>query len=215
MSIKLHVFPLSPRAFKVMWGAAHVCIAYEPVLVDFPKGGSRTPQFLALNPNARMPVLEDGDFVLWESDAILQYLADVNPDAGLLPRDPKTRLQVVKWQFWNGAHWDPACAIFAFENYVKRLFGRGEPAPAELARGNEQIARNAPVLEAELQKHRYVIGDTLTLADISLGAMFWIAEQAQFPLEEFRGIQRWAADLKSLPSWKQAAATAMGLMPAQ
>lgn len=215
MSLKLHVFPLSPRAFKAMWGAAHLGIVYEPVLVDFSKGGSRTPQFLALNPNARMPVLEDGDFVLWESDAILQYLADLNPEAGLLPRDPKARLQVVKWQFWNGAHWDSACAIFAFENYVKKLFGRGEPAPAEIARGNEQFARNAPVLEAQLQKHRYVAGDALTIADISLGAMFWIAEQAQFPLEEYRAIQRWAADLKSLPSWQQAATTAMGMMPAR
>ncbi|HEY1962578.1 MAG TPA: glutathione S-transferase family protein [Rhizomicrobium sp.] len=208
MSLKLHVFPRSPRAFKVMWGATHLGIAYEPVLVDFPKGGSRTPEFLALNPNGRMPVLQDGDFVLWESDAILQYLADLKPDVGLLPQDPKTRLQVVKWQFWGAAHWDPACAIFAFENYVKKLFGRGDPAPAEIARGNEQIARNAPVLDAQLQKHRYVAGDTLTVADISLGAMFWIAEQAQFPLEEYRGVQRWAADLKSLPSWQKAAATA-------
>jgi glutathione S-transferase len=215
MTIKLHVFPLSPRAFKVIWAATHLGVAYEPVLVDFSKGATRAPEFVALNPNMRMPVLEEDDFVLWESNAIVQYLAAKNTAAGLLPEEAKVRASIVKWQFWDSAHWDPACAIFAFENYVKKLFGRGEPSPAEIARGNELIARNAPVLEAQLQKHRYVAGDKLTVADISLGAMFWIAEQGQFPLEEYRGIQRWAADLKSLPSWQKAAADTMAMMPAR
>jgi glutathione S-transferase len=102
----------------------------------------------------------------------------------------------VKWQFWDSAHWDPACAIFAFENYVKQLFQRGEPDAGEIARGEEMFARLAPVLDGELQKHRYVAGEALTLADFSLGAMNYIAEHAKFPLESYRGIQRWAADLK-------------------
>src|ERR1043165_2118674 len=136
MTIKLHVFPLSPRAFKVMWCANHLGIAFEPVLVDFAKGGNRTPEFVGMNPNMRMPVLEDGDFCLWESNVILQYLASLKPEAGLLTEDTKERLQIVKWQFWDSAHWAPACAIFAFENYVKKLFGRGEPSESEIARGN-------------------------------------------------------------------------------
>ncbi len=215
MTLKLHVFPLSPRAFKVTWAATHLGVEFEPVLVDFSKGAHRTPEFAGLNPNMRMPVLEENEFTLWESNAIVQYLASRQPGAGLLPEEPKARASIAKWQFWDSSHWDPACAIFAFENYVKKLFGRGEPASSEIARGNELIARNAPVLEAQLQKHRYVAGDMLTAADISLGAMFWIAEHAQFPLEEYRGIQRWAADLKSLPSWQKAAADAMAMMPAR
>jgi len=215
MTLKLHVFPLSPRAFKVMWAANHLGIAYEPMLVDFTKGGHRTPDFTGLNPNMRMPVLEDGDYVLWESNAILQYLAALKPEAGLLPEDTKARLQIVKWQFWDSAHWDAACAIFAFENYVKRLFGRGEPSESEIVRGNEMIARLGPVLDGQLQKHRYVAGDALTLADVSLGAMNYIADHANFPLEEYRGIQRWAADLKSLPSWQSTVAQAAAMMPAR
>ena len=81
----------------------------------------------------------------------------------------------------------------------------GEPSESELERGNQLIARLAPVLDAELQKHRYVAGESLTVADFSLGGMFYIAEQAKFPLEPYRAIQRWAADLKSLPSWKATA----------
>jgi glutathione S-transferase len=118
----------------------------------------------------------------------------------------------VKWQFWDSAHWDPACAIFAFENYVKQLFQRGEPDAGEIARGEEMFARLAPVLDGELQKHRYVAGETLTLADFSLGAMNYIAEHAKFPLESWRGIQRWAADLKSLPSWQKTAADAPAIL---
>jgi glutathione S-transferase len=131
----------------------------------------------------------------------------------LLPQDAKARLSIVKWQFWDSAHWDPACAIFAFENYVKKLFGRGEPSDSEIARGNEMFARIGPVLDGQLQKHRYVAGEALTVADLSLGAMNYIAEQARFPLEEYRAIQRWAADLKSLPSWRNTETQAGALLP--
>jgi glutathione S-transferase len=215
MTIKLHVFPLSPRAFKVMWCANHLGIPFEPLLVNFAAGGNRTAEFTALNPNMRMPVLEDGDYCLWESNVIAQYLASLKPEAGLLPQETKARLSVVKWQFWDSAHWDPACAIFAFENYVKKLFGRGEPSESEIARGNEMFARLAPVLDGQLQKHRYVASDALTVADFSLGAMNYIAEQAKFPLEDYRGIQRWAADLKSLPSWRNTEAQARAMLPQQ
>ena len=201
--IKLHVFPPSPRAFKVLWTANHLGIDYETVLIDFSKSTHKTPAFANLNPNMRMPVLEVGSYVLWESNAIIQYLASLNPSAGLLPEETKARLSIVKWQFWDCAHWDPACAVFAFENYVKKLFGMGEPSDSELERGNQLIARLAPVLDGEMQKHRYVAGETLTVADFSLGGMFYIAEHAKFPLEPYRGIQRWAADLRSLPSWKK------------
>jgi glutathione S-transferase len=196
-----------------MWAANHLGIGFEPVLVDFSKGTHRTPDFTELNPNMRMPVLEDGNFCLWESNAILQYLASLKPESGLLPDKTKARLQIVKWQFWDSAHWDPACAIFAFENYVKKLFGRGEPSASEIARGNELFARLAPVLDGQLQKHRYVAGEALSLADFSLGAMNYIAEQAKYPLESYRAIQRWTADLKSLSSWQNTEAQARALLP--
>jgi glutathione S-transferase len=203
MTMKLHVFPLSPRAFKVLWCANHLEIPYQTVFVDLTKGAQRTPEFTALNPNARMPVLEEDGFVLWESNAILQYLASKKPEAGLFHENARVRAAIAKWQFWDSAHWDPTIAVFVFENYVKKLFGRGEPDPAELARGRDLLARNAPALEAALQRHRYVAGDRLTLADFSLGAAFTVAEAGGIPLEEYRGIQRWGTELRALPSWHQ------------
>jgi glutathione S-transferase len=207
MTIKLHVFPLSPRGFKVLFAANQLGVDYEMVFVDFTKQAQRSPGFTALNPNQRMPVLEDDGFVLWESNAIVQYLAAKKPESGLLPADLKARMTAIKWQFWETAHWDPACAIFMFENVVKGLFGIGEASAAELKRGEEQMARLAPVLDAQLAKGRYVAGDTLTVADVSLGACLVSADQARMPLEPYRNIARWRTDLAALPGWQKAAAS--------
>ncbi|MBI3675912.1 MAG: glutathione S-transferase family protein [Proteobacteria bacterium] len=201
MTIKLHVFPLSPRAFKVLFAANHLNIPYEMVFVNFATAAHKTPEFTSLNPNQRMPVLEEDGYVLWESNAIVQYLAAKKPDLGLLPADLKTRMTAVKWQFWETAHWDPACAIFMFERVVKKIFGRGDADPAEIKRGEDLMARLGPVLDGALQKTRYVAGDAFTVADISLSASLASADQAQFPLEPYRGIQRWITEIRALPAW--------------
>src|SRR5262249_47226188 len=104
MAIELYVFPPSPRAFKVLAVANHLGLDYELRFLDLPKGAHKTPQYAALNPNVRMPTLKDGDYALWESNAIGQYLAGKKPDAGLLPRDERARLDVTRWQFWDLAH---------------------------------------------------------------------------------------------------------------
>jgi glutathione S-transferase len=201
MSLKIYAFPLSPRSFKVLWGANQIGVPFELKLVDFSKGGQNAPEFLALNPNGRAPVIDDGGYVLWESNAILEYLASLKAESGLLSADPRARLAVTKWLYWESAHWDPACAIFAFERVVKALFGRGEPVQSEIDRGTQMFERIGKVLDGALAQHRYVAGEHLTVADISLGASLCIADQARFPIDEYRNIQRWKADLASLPSW--------------
>ena len=91
MSLRLHVFPPSPRAFKVLVVAHHLGIDYEFVLCDLTKGDQKSAAYAALNPNQRMPSLEDGDFRLWESNAIIQYLAAKKPEGELLPADERAR----------------------------------------------------------------------------------------------------------------------------
>ena len=209
MSLRIYAFPPSPRSFKVLWAANQLGVDYEFRLVDFAKNGQKTPEFVALNPNARAPVIDDGGFVLWESNAIVEYLASLKPQAGVMPQDVRAALQVRKWLFWESAHWDPACAVFAFERVVKPLFGLGETSQAEIERGTQLFERAGAVLDGELKKHRYVAGETLTVADLSLGAVMCIAEQARFPMENFRAIQRWQNDLKILPSWSKTVAMQM------
>src|ERR1700759_1068504 len=99
--IELYVFPPSPRAFKVMAIANHLGINTNLRFLDLLKGEQKTPEYATLNPNMRMPTLKDGDYVLWESEAIAQYLASRKPDSGLFPSDERARLDVIRWQFWD------------------------------------------------------------------------------------------------------------------
>ena len=195
----------SPRAFKVLFAAHQLGVAYELRIVDLTKGEQKAPGFLALNPNGRMPVLDDDGFILWESNAIVEYLA---ARAGVLPKDAKERLAVTKWLYWEANHWDPTCAVFVFERLVKPLFGLGETSQSEIARATTTLERVAGVLNEQLEKHRYVAGDALTIADVAIGASLCVAERVNYPLENYRGIQRWHADLKSLPAWTRTAAMA-------
>src|ERR1700751_6128624 len=81
-------------------------------LVNLQKGDQHLQEFLNMNPNHRVPVLEDGDFHLWESRAIMQYLADKTPGQTLYPTDPKGRADVNRWRFWSASHFAPAIGIF-------------------------------------------------------------------------------------------------------
>jgi len=203
MSLRLHVFPPSPRAFKVLVVAHHLGIDYEFVLCDLTKGDQKSAAYAAINPNQRMPSLEDGDFTLWESNAIVQYLAAKKPEGGLLPADERGRADVARWQFWESTTWDPACAILVFERAVKRFFGGGAPDPVEVEKGLQRFHRAAKMLDAHLRGRTYVCCDRLTLADFALAADLTMAEPAQLPLEGYGEIGRWAGRLAELPAWQR------------
>jgi glutathione S-transferase len=209
MTIEIYAFPPSPRGFKPMVVANHLGLDWTLHFVDLRKGEQKSPQYAALNPNMRMPTLKDGDYVLWESNAILQYLAGLRPESGLLPRDERGRLDVTRWQFWDLAHWDATLAIFAFEYVAKPLvLGRNDVDAAAIARGTELFNRNAKVLNDQLRGKKFVTGDNLTLADFALGAPMNIAEMAHYPLEPYGEIKRWYVNLCALPAWQKTLAQA-------
>jgi glutathione S-transferase len=185
-------------------------LAYTSRLLEFSKKDHQTPEYLALNPRGKVPTLKDGDFVLWESGAIMQYLAARRPESGLLPKDERARLDVTRWQFWDVAHWDPACSVFLFEYVVKPVItGAGEPDSAAIAKGAEAFHRAAKVLDGQLKGKSFVLGEQLTLADFSLGAVMNYAEMAKFPLEPYAEIKRWSAGVRALPAWQTTLAQSM------
>src|SRR5271167_686007 len=143
--MKLHFHPMSGNSRRVLLVAAHLDIPLERNLVDLTKGEQRGALHLERNPNGRVPVLEDDGLLLWESRAIMQYLAEKTPGQTLLPTDPRGRAEVQRWLFWCAAHMAPANALLVQENFVKVLMGR--PAdPAELKRGEALFAQSAPIL---------------------------------------------------------------------
>jgi len=163
--IKLHVAPPSPRAFKVIAIARHLGLAFELCPVDLLNGDQFRPDFTRLNPNQKMPVLEDDGFVLWESNAIAQYLATKNPEGGLLPCTARDQADVTRWQFWDSAHWDPACATLVFERIVKKIKNQGDPTPSQVEKGEAEVRRFGGVLDTCLSGRRFLRGERLSIAD--------------------------------------------------
>jgi glutathione S-transferase len=105
--MKLYMNVLSPNVRRVRLTAAVLGLPLEEKTIDLARGEQRSPEYLALNPNGAIPTLVDGDFVLTESRAIMQYLAAKKPEAGLVPRDAAAHADVTRWQFWDAAHFSP------------------------------------------------------------------------------------------------------------
>jgi glutathione S-transferase len=201
--MKLHVTPPSPRAFKVVAVMHHLGLEPELAILDLVKGDQMKPEFIALNPNHRMPVLEDDGFVLWESNAIMQYLASKRPESGLWPADPVRQADVSRWQCWELAHWEPACGTLLFERFVKQLLGQGDPDRNEVARGERQFHEFAQVLDRHLGDRDWLVGRAVTLADFSVGCWLTCAQLGQYPVSGYREIGRWHRGLESLPAWQR------------
>ena len=191
--MKLYGFPASPNTWKVRALAAYLKTPLEFELVDLLKGAQQTPAFLAINPTGRTPVLVDGDFKLWESNAILQYLASKNPTP-LYPNDAKGRADVCRWQCWELAHWGAqACQPLTFENLVKKFVNLGAPDQAVVAKATEAFNKEAKMLDAHLARHKYLVNDTLTIADFTVrGAVVSCARRrhAGRTLRQYRRLVR-------------------------
>jgi glutathione S-transferase len=166
--MKLYTVVGSPNCRKVEALIGHLGLAVEREYLDFFSGDLRKPDYLALNPNGMVPTLADGGLVLWESNAILQYLADKAGADALFPRDPARRAEVVRWQNWELAHFNRAFGILSFETVAKPGFNLG-PTNVPLAEEmKKSLARFAPVLDARMKGREYVAGDGLTIADYSM-----------------------------------------------
>jgi glutathione S-transferase len=204
--MKLYFHPMSPNVRRVRLTAAVLGIQLEEHVLDMGKGAHKSPEYLAINPNGAVPTLVDGDFVLTESRAIMQYLASQKPESGLLPRDEKLRADVTRWQFWDSSHFSPVMASIAFEKLLKSMFGMGEPDLAKIEEGLKNFRKWGAVLNARLEGRTYVVGDSLTVADLTLAASMMNAHRAEVPVAEFPNVEAWFQRIAALDAWKASAA---------
>ncbi len=201
--MKLYVLPPSPRALKVIALKNHLGLECEMHIVDLGKGDQLTPEYIAMNPNKKMPVLEDDGYVLWESNAILFYLAAKKPGSGLWPSDVRHQASVLRWLAWESAHWDAeSVGMVAYEKRSKAVLGLGPADPAFIVRGEQNFDRFAAVLNQHLKGRKWLTGSELTIADFSVGAWVPAAECLQLPVVKFPEIRRWYDGLASLPAWQ-------------
>lgn len=158
---------------------------------------TQEPGYLALNPNALIPVLIDGDFVLWESNSICRYLAAKAGATQLLPADPQARAHVEQWMDWQSGELNNSWRV-AFMALV-----RGQPAtPEAVAAGVANWNRHMAMLDAQLAKTgSYVCGDEFTLADVVLGLSAQRWKNAPIAHAELPAVQAWMQRLSARPGF--------------
>jgi glutathione S-transferase len=209
--MKLYNANLSPNATRVRGVVNELGIPVEVIDVDLRKGENRSAEFLALNPNGKVPVLVDGDFVLWESRAINAYLASMKPEAGLYPADLRTRALVDQWSYWAAIHFGPAVQRVVFERLLKKRFGRGEPDENAIEAQVKEIAQFLPILETALAGKEWITG-SLSLADFAIASTLAYRKGASISLADAPNVSAWADRIEARPSWHAAIAPGLQLM---
>lgn len=190
---------LNPR--KACAAAKYLNSPVDYVYVDLAKGGTSAPDFLAVNPNGKVPVLTDGELTLWESDAIICHLAR-KAGSNLWPEDDAHKIEILRWSSWNANHFTRATGALYFEYVIKAMFGIGEPDPVEVGPAMEQFHRFGRVLDDHLNGRKYLVGDELSVADFAVAVSLPYAEQMKLPLDDYPNIARWHDRLNELPAWR-------------
>jgi len=185
---------------KVVWCADEIGIAYERIDAGGKFGRNDTPEYLAMNPNGLVPVIEDAGFVLWESNAILRYLCEREHAVALWPADLRARADADRWLDWQATSFTPATRD-AFWNLMRTPEPQWDRKAIEASRVKSE--KHAAILDAHLADRTYVCGDAFCAADIAVGcaAHRWLNMPiARTPRPH---IERWYALLKSRPASRQ------------
>jgi glutathione S-transferase len=175
-------------------------LEYESVPVSF-VGDVQKPEYLALNPNGRVPTLVDDDgTIVWESLAINLYLAE-KYDGGFRPRSPAERGHVLQWSFWAMTEIEPGL-IDAFVHRVMLPEGQRDAKLADA--GEAKLARPLAVLDGWLAGRRTLLGDRFTVADLDVCAVLGIAPIARVDLARYGHVQRWLGECMARPAAQKA-----------
>ena len=202
-TMRLYYNPFSSSARRAVMTAQQLGAPVELVLVKNMHDPVERAQLVELNPNAKIPVLVHGDFVLWESNAIMQYIADQVPGQTLYPSGLRERADVNRWLFWSAQHWAPALGVLTWENWMKGLFGMGERDATAAARGERELAQFAGVLDAHLRGREWISGPGLTLADYALAVSLMRVKEASISLASYPNIVAWFDRVQALDVWQR------------
>lgn len=186
----------SGNCYKIKLMLNLLGIEYQWVAVDILNGETQTPEFLAKNPNGKIPVLELEDGTcLWESNAILNFLAD---GSAYLPSEPRLRTQVLQWQFFEQYSHEPCIAVARF---IQFYLGLPEERLAEYHAMQKAGYRALAVMEQQLKRTPFLVGETFSIADIALYAYTHVAYQGGFDLAPYPAIQQWLDRVAEQPGY--------------
>jgi glutathione S-transferase len=184
---------LSSPANKVRFALNLLGLEYEYKQVNLRAGEHKTEEYLKIHPAGKVPALTDGDFCLFESNAMIRYLAD-KCDSELYPKDLKKRATVEQWLDYCSIHLGMSMARVTFNRVFAPAFGMPVDE-SSLKTGIEFLARDLPVIDKQLGKTKYMAGNDMTLADISLLSCLDPAEVSDVDLTPYKNICAWRNEL--------------------
>lgn len=178
---------------KVMWAVAELGLAHERVDAGGSFGGLDTPAYGALNPNRKIPVIEDGGVVVWESNAIVRYLAARYGAGSLWPEDPARRAEADRWMDWQLSTLQPDIHPVFLGLIRTPEEQRDRPAILSAA---ERLGGSWQILDHHLAGRGFVAGDEPTMGDIPVGCLYWRYLHLAVPRPDLPNLERWHENLK-------------------
>ena len=203
--IQVYAFA-TPNSVKVPIALEELGLDYTLHGINVRKGEQKAPDFVALNPNAKVPVLVDGPLVLTESAAILIYLAEKT--GKLLPASGEGRARVFEQLFFHASGLSPA---FGQAGFFKKQ--AAEPQPLAISRFEAEAARTAGVLDELLGRHAHVAGNDFSIADIAHFGWMWRRAFAEVDISALPNLSRWVAEIEARPAVVRAIARVEALVP--
>ena len=199
--MQLYGFPLSGNSRKALMTLEETGLVYEFVNVDLMSGAQREPAYLALNPNGRVPALVDGDLTLWESSAIMLYVAEKASQAELIPADAPATARMHQWLIWQPVTFNPP-----LQTLNAQLRGPRESRDETVvAAAHQTIAANLDILSGGLGEKAWLAG-TFSLADIVMTPHLHALVGLEFALPA--NLEAYLARLRDRPSWQKTLARA-------
>jgi len=201
---RLYYDPMATTCRPIVLFAAETGLDLEYSRIDLFSGEHRAPPFIHVNPNAAVPVLEDGDFILTESSAILKYLAEVSGSSAY-PRSPKARARVNEMMDWFNTGFMRAFCYGLCYPEVLPEYRLPEPGYSQLRAQNLADAqRKLAVLDGMIDGKPFLCGETITIADYFGAGLLSLGELVDFDLSRWPNVARWFANIKARPHWFEA-----------
>ena len=166
----------SPHAWKVSVCLEELELPYELHHLRMALGEQKKPEYLKLNPNGKVPTLVDGELKLWESNAIMSYLA-TKADSDLWPKT-NARYDIMRWMYWEGSHWAQAIGAAIGQ----KLFNKDNIDQDKLDKAYADFKQHAAVLNGHLEANKFLCGDNVTLADYAVSVWLGYTQPCELPL---------------------------------
>ncbi len=184
---------------KAMFCVEELGLSYERFDAGMEFGVTRSPDYIAMNPNSRVPTIDDDGFTLWESNVIVRYLAAKHSPGGLWPVDPRARADIDRWMDWQQTSHNPPLTTL-FWGLVREPGGR---SPADIESARKSIINLTAMLEARLEGRAFVGGDTFTMVDCVIAPAVHRWSHTPFDRPSAPNVERYYRTIMSRPAAKQ------------